>query len=774
MEPTSPTPVEPADTAPQALEDPTPRSRVDLPVVPAPHGRGDLPARSRMAAVVGRAASAASRAVGKGGGTTVGGRLALRLDPAILDSLGRTRQSVLVTGTNGKSTTSRLLAAALSVGGPVVAGTGANRIPGLVSALVAAPAGTRAALETREAEACTVIDALKPAVLILLNLSREHADRSSETTVLERTLRAGIAKHPDTVLVANCDDVRITSIAFDAPSVVWVAAGLGAEGVVRACPRCGGLITVDPAPEAALTATADGTTRLGPDATAPHGSEHTTRPAIDDAHPVWRCSSCSLARPTPDWVVDATDDGGILAGPDAFRESFTMRLPGRANLGNAAQTVAAAALIGIEPRAALRAVADVADIGGRYSRMTMDDHVLRLLLGKNPAAARESVSVVDPEARSAVLVLNEDGDETSDTVWVWDVDYSPLTTAGPLIVASGDRAADMSVRLAYDGVPHAVETDVMQAIRSSDPGAVDVMIPGVDALQALERTIRSSAEPQKTGTRDAASGRASRRSPLPLDIHGTVEPVAPAVDRPTVRIGLVLPETLAASGDQGNALVLRERLRLRGYDARIVPVGFDAPVPDDLDVYVLGGNESDEQRIAVTHLKRHDGLRTAAAAGAPILAVRAGAQILGHWYEDDDGVRQEGLGLLDATTTSATSVAGLRAGRVEAGEITASCLLDEIGSALSGFDSSHRRLVLGSQAQPLARVFGASPDAPVRHEGAVQGSIVATSMQGPVLARNPELADLFISRILGVGMGDLALLEIPAVDRLRAERLAAG
>src|SRR5699024_12132080 len=69
--------------------------------------------------------------------------------------------------------------------------------------------------------------------------------------------------YPDTVLVANCDDVRITSIAFDAPSVVWVAAGLGAEGVVRACPRCGGLITVDPAPEAALTAPADGPTRLG-------------------------------------------------------------------------------------------------------------------------------------------------------------------------------------------------------------------------------------------------------------------------------------------------------------------------------------------------------------------------------------------------------------------------------------------------------------------------------------------------------------------------------
>lgn len=706
--------------------------------------------RSRLAATVGRTASATSRAVGKGGGTMVGGHLALRLDPTILESLGRTRETVLVTGTNGKSTTSRLLAAALSVAGPVVAGTGANRIPGLVSALVGSPPGTRAALETREAEACTVIDALRPAVLILLNLSREHADRSSETAVLERSLREGIRRHPETVLVANCDDVRITSVAFDAPTVVWVAAGVGAEGVVRACPRCGGLITVD------VPARADDSTTVAPGA---------------DAHPVWRCSSCSLARPTPDWTIETTDDGGVLIGPDGFRESFSMRLPGRANLGNAAQTVAAAALVGIEPRAALRAVADVADIGGRYSRVTMNDHVLRLLLGKNPAAAKESVSVVDPDAQSAVLVLNEDGDETSDTVWVWDVDYSSLTDAGPHIVASGDRAADLSVRLTYDGVPHSVETDIIRAIRSSAPGAVDVMIPGVDALQTLERTIRGSAGSQEAVAAHAASAEHAAR---PRELQEAVQPVAPPVPGRTVRIGLLLPETLAASGDQGNALVLRERLRLRGHDARIVPVGFDMSVPDDLDVYILGGNEADEQRIAVSHLLQDGGLQAAVAAGAPVLAVRAGAQILGNWYEDDEGVRREGLGLLDATTTSATSVAGLRAGRVDAGEITASCLLDEIGSALNGFDSSHRRLVLGSGAQPLARVFGASEEAPLRYEGAVQGSIIATFMQGPVLARNPELADLFVSRILGVRMGDLPLLEIPAVDRLRAERLAAG
>lgn len=707
-----------------------------------PADKGGAGLRGRVATVVGRAASSASRVAGRGGGTMVGGRLALRVDPTILETLGGTRTTVLVTGTNGKSTTSLLLAAALSVHGPVVAGTGANRIPGLVSALIDAPPDTCAALETREAEACAVVAALRPAVLVLLNLSREHADRSSETSALERTLRACVARQPGTVLVANCDDVRITSIAFDAPAVVWVAAGLGAQGVVRACPRCGALITVDAAGD--------------------------QEGAAESAHPVWRCSSCSLHRPSPDWTVDATADGGVLTGPGGFRQEFALRLPGRANLGNAAQAVAAATLVGVDPAAALRAASGVGDIEGRYRRVAMGAHVLRLLLGKNPAAAQESVSVVDPDAQSAVLVLNEDGDETNDTVWVWDVDYTPLAGAGPQVVASGDRAADLSVRLVYDGVRHAVEPEIVRAVRSARPGAVDVLVPGVDALQSLEQTIRRFKVPVRTIVdTDAASRTASMRVDAP-------RPVAPPVAGRTVRIGLVLPETLAASGDRGNALVLRERLRLRGHDARIVPLGFDAPVPADLDVYVLGGNEAEEQRIAVAHLARHRGIHAAIEAGTPVLAVRAGAQILGHWYEDDHGERHDGLGLLDATTITAMPVDGLRAGRVEAGEITASCLLDEVGSALSGFDGSPRRLVRGSGAAPLARTLATSADDLIRHEGAVQGPIVATFLQGPVLARNPELADLFVSRILGVGPGDLDPLEIPAVDRLRSERLAAG
>ena len=229
-----------------------------------------------------------------------------------------------------------------------------------------------------------------------------------------------------------------------------------------------------------------------------------------------------------------------------------------------------------------------------------------------------------------------------------------------------------------------------------------------------------------------------------------------------VRIGLVLPDVMGTYGDGGNSVVLRERLRLRGFDAELVDISLADPVPEELDLYTLGGAEDYAQRLATKHLIRYPGLQRAASRGAPVLAICAAIQVLGHWYETSAGERVEGVGLLDVTTSPQPART--------IGEVVSQPLVAGLTQRLTGFENHRGGTVLGSAAQPLAKVIsGAGNRAGDGFDGAVQGSVVATYLHGPCLARNPELADHLLSRVVG----DLAPLELGEVDQLRRERLAA-
>lgn len=229
-----------------------------------------------------------------------------------------------------------------------------------------------------------------------------------------------------------------------------------------------------------------------------------------------------------------------------------------------------------------------------------------------------------------------------------------------------------------------------------------------------------------------------------------------------VRIGLVLPDVMGTYGDGGNAVVLRQRLRLRGIDAEIIDITLAEPVPDSLDLYTLGGAEDYAQRLATRHLQRHPGLQRAVDRGAPVLAICAAIQVLGHWYETSAGERVEGVGLLDVTTSPQPERT--------IGEVVSEPLLEGLTESLTGFENHRGGTVLGPDAKPLAAVVkGAGNRLGDGFDGAVQGSVVATYLHGPCLARNPELADYLLSKVVG----PLPPLELPEVDQLRRERLAA-
>ncbi|GAA4789534.1 glutamine amidotransferase [Corynebacterium canis] len=247
----------------------------------------------------------------------------------------------------------------------------------------------------------------------------------------------------------------------------------------------------------------------------------------------------------------------------------------------------------------------------------------------------------------------------------------------------------------------------------------------------------------------------------------------------TLKIGLVLPDVLGTYGDDGNALVLRQRARMRGIDAEIVPARLGADVPGSLDIYCIGGGEDTAQILASSHLRSPAGagLRTAAEQGTPVLAICAGLQVLGESFRAGGRV-VDGLGLIDATTGS---LAQRTIGEVQ----TTPSGLPGLTAPLTGFANHMGATILGPDARPLGRVtrgvgnldahtVAENPEAAgqERAEGAVQGSVIATYMHGPVLARNPELADLLLAKAMGIGIEELEPLDIPVVEQLRKERLA--
>ena len=231
----------------------------------------------------------------------------------------------------------------------------------------------------------------------------------------------------------------------------------------------------------------------------------------------------------------------------------------------------------------------------------------------------------------------------------------------------------------------------------------------------------------------------------------------------SLRLIWVYPDLLSTYGDRGNLLVLQRRARLRGIDAEAVSVHADEPVPRSGDIYLMGGGEDLPQILAARRLRADGGLAAAAGAGAVVLAVCAGYQVIGAEFGGAEGEPVPGLGILD-----------IRSGRGErrgVGEIVAD-VDPELGvPRLTGFENHQGVTRLGPGARPLARVTAGVGNGDGT-EGAYAGKVVGTYLHGPVLVRNPGLADLLLTWAAG------PLAPLPEADegwarRLREERLAA-
>ncbi|SDQ31132.1 MurT ligase domain-containing protein [Actinopolyspora saharensis] len=379
--------------------------------------------RTRLALFAGRLATNTSKRLRLGSGGIIGGRVALALQPNLLGELVADKRVVVITGTNGKTTTTHMVAETLRASGEAVSNaTGANMLDGHVAALMTRPRADFAALEVDELHLAQLTDRFQPAVLLLLNLSRDQLDRVGEIRSVEASIRQALAKAPRTRVIANADDPNIVSAAFDHPDVVWVSGGCRWKHDALNCPRCGAF--------------------------------------LEEVDGEWKCA-CGLRRPRADWTVDET---GLVA-PDGTHEELSLPLPGQINRVNATFALAASTALDVAPRTALERVRAVQEANGRYEHTVLAGRAVRLLLAKNPASWLEMLDLVASNTRPLVLVVNSREADGHDVSWLWDIDFERL--AGRTVLVTGERALDLAVRLRYAEVPCEITPDVQQALHSA-------------------------------------------------------------------------------------------------------------------------------------------------------------------------------------------------------------------------------------------------------------------------------------------------------------------
>lgn len=386
-------------------------------------------ARLEVATAAGRLAALASRLAGRGTGTAIRGQVMLKTDPQALAKLLKGRRIAMVSGTNGKTTTTHLLAASVgaALGGSdriVHNADGANLHGGIASALSQRPDADIAVLETDERVVADVVRLGRPEVLVLLNFSRDQLDRHHEIKALARNWRTALIAAGDDgpVVVANADEPLVVWAAKEARQTVWVdTASTWLQDAVL-CPECGGtLLRTD----------------------GEYGK-------------TWYCRDCGLAEPPADYRVV----GDKISTPDGGMHDPRLQVPGKFNVSNAACALAAAAVLGIDADTAISGMQTVTSPAGRFGTAHFGSTTARLLLAKNPAGWAEALPLAQTD--TVILAIDSAAADGRDVSWLWDVEYEQL--AGRRVIATGPRAQDLAVRLAYADVDHVCVPDLGEAV----------------------------------------------------------------------------------------------------------------------------------------------------------------------------------------------------------------------------------------------------------------------------------------------------------------------
>ena len=453
-------------------------------------------ARLTAALIAGRVATGLSRRLGRGGGTVIAGHVVPRIDPTALRTVTRRLRhgTILVSGTNGKTTTSRLISHILAQADirALHNRAGANLVTGLISAVVAQsslggwPDADVGLFEVDEATVPAALQQVRPRTVLLTNIFRDQLDRYGEVHFVAELWAKAIRRLPiDAALILNADDPLVATLGRvgpDAPLYFGVGdASVGEREVphasdARICPDCGTAFEYE---------------------VCYYG--HLGR---------YRCPRCGLARPTPG--VEATaitlrgDRGTDIRIRTPLGELMcSFNLPGLYNVYNALAATSVCVSLGLDLGTIRTGLESFTAAFGRLERVSVDGRELLLALVKNPVGFGEVLRMIlgnDPAAtgeRTLLIAINDLFADGTDVSWLWDVDFERLQGHVGTVVCAGLRADDMAVRLKYALVPEeriVVESDARQAIRrvveSSSPGETVYVLPTYTAMLEIRDVLR--------------------------------------------------------------------------------------------------------------------------------------------------------------------------------------------------------------------------------------------------------------------------------------------
>lgn len=422
------------------------------------------------------------------GGTDMPGRIAVKLCPGILKILAKDVKTVLVTGTNGKTTTARMIEQAMTDAGYSLFAnkSGANLFTGITGEY-ALHASIRtgkskfdyALMEVDEASLKLIAPLVDPAVIVVTNIFRDQLDRYGEVTGTLEQIRKGIAESPNAVLCLNADDSISASLGRDFPNkTVYYGIDATLSGQqsreVSDAPYC---------------------------LYCQHSYQYDSITYGHLGH--YRCPKCGYERPQPDISVSEVvmQDGEmsqVMMGQDGETHVVSINLPGDYNLYNAAACMAAAKALEIPAKISAESLGHFQGGFGRMEKFEINGTPVRMILVKNPSGLNQVMGYASATTVPVVLAvaLTDKVSDGRDISWIWDAEVEKIQTMGDNLVAvyvSGNRAEDMALWFKYAGIPEDkihLEKDYGVLLEKTTSHGVPVIImPSYNGMLGLREKI---------------------------------------------------------------------------------------------------------------------------------------------------------------------------------------------------------------------------------------------------------------------------------------------